>query len=166
MTTADLIRWAGTSRENCLLVGKEFRLRLGRLLNPFTSNVNEFLTALDKHHSIISGSVALAVATGDADWTPGDLDIYVPYDQFLPVIQYMQVVEGYELIWDKTKNSLMSHLAQQARNELLATKVNAYETHRFNGRTTSWSALCRSTSTLRPPFKRASARSRACGKVP
>ena len=139
MMTSELLNWACTSLDNRLLVGGELRLQVGRLLRRFTTDPRKLLGVLDNHRSVISGSVALTMATGDTHWIPGDLDIYMPYDQFLPVVEYMQTNEGYKLDWDKTKDGLLSHIALQVSGSQLFLRLLrciGLHVHRCSCRTT------------------------------
>ena len=61
---------------------------------------------LEANASVISGSFVLKWMDPTSNWQVKDLDIYTPYDEFLPVIVYLINVEGYAIDWDVVTNRM------------------------------------------------------------
>jgi hypothetical protein len=67
-----------------------------QLLKRYVSKPVEFLTLIGKVGAMFSGSSALWLATGKpSEWTPNDLDIYVPRDKDEAIIDFL-VEDGYQ----------------------------------------------------------------------
>ncbi|KAI0357040.1 hypothetical protein OH77DRAFT_1519940 [Trametes cingulata] len=89
-------RLRGTSRQADAYVADEFERRYRRLLHPYIRDQKGFRTQLDNSSAFISGSGSLLVA-GGFEFTPGDLDIYVPSHNMFHMLGYLVHVEGYSI---------------------------------------------------------------------
>ena len=78
------------------MVRDHVKRRLAVLINPFFTNPSNFLNALTKTHSIISGSQALRFMMPPFQdcWKPDDMDIYTNLRNVAALISYMES-QGY-----------------------------------------------------------------------
>ena len=85
--TEGLLLFATTCSLMRSAVAAEFRIRLAMLLVPFFGNrIRHWNGLLRLHGAVVSGSVALALFLSPIDWVPGDLDVYVGDQAFLPFV--------------------------------------------------------------------------------
>ena len=75
--------------------GEELNDRYQELLGNFTEDASGFREMMRRTNCIISGSVALWFLMGSPkEWTPNDMDILVPQDTFLDVVQFLEGLDG------------------------------------------------------------------------
>ncbi|KAI0354571.1 hypothetical protein OH77DRAFT_1456692 [Trametes cingulata] len=89
-------RLRGASQQADAYVADEFERRYRNLLHPYVHDQKAFRAQLDICSALISGSGSLRV-TGGFDFTPGDLDIYVPSHNLFHMLGYLVHVEGYAI---------------------------------------------------------------------
>lgn len=77
------------------LVQKELYLSFMALLSTFTPEPLAFRSMMRSTNSIISGSTALNfLLRQKADWTPGDIDIIAPEEEFNNLLHFIQQIPG------------------------------------------------------------------------
>ncbi|KII82798.1 hypothetical protein PLICRDRAFT_47483 [Plicaturopsis crispa FD-325 SS-3] len=69
--------YAATSKANYRAVNRVLQKRVLDVVTPFFADAPDFLRVLQSTNAIVSGSSALRVIVGRADWHPRDMDIYV-----------------------------------------------------------------------------------------
>ncbi|KAJ8457462.1 hypothetical protein ONZ51_g11515 [Trametes cubensis] len=91
----------------CLL-----NIRYNGALSKYLNNPSGFRSLLRITNSVLSGSFALHVLDGHRrpQWTPNDMDIYVPVSRARRVATYLVQVEGYQIV-ECRKSVYSIHLA-------------------------------------------------------
>ncbi|KAI9069327.1 hypothetical protein FKP32DRAFT_1559931 [Trametes sanguinea] len=86
------------SREVRVLVERELRARLRRIVRSFTSNAEEFIQrVMRRHHIVIGGSAALRFLHPEIP-AEGDYDLYLPSRELDSVLAYLQLFEGFSIV--------------------------------------------------------------------
>lgn len=86
--------WACAFKRGQGIAQDALRDRYRSLVRPFVDPI-AFRRVLKENEAVISGSIALQFAEGRTEWQPHDMDVYVPFDNFWNVVQYLIVQEGY-----------------------------------------------------------------------
>jgi hypothetical protein len=75
-----------------MTVKHHIKRRLAALIRPFFPDPSDFLCALTKTHSVISGSQALSfmIPPFQGRWKPKDMDIYTNSDNVIALISYIE----------------------------------------------------------------------------
>lgn len=102
----DLFRLAEVSHATYKLVNVELQTRHLRMSARYVPDAAQFWEVLEGLEGVVSGSFALNYLAGDDDWTPGDLDIYVPRQRYREMIRYFKTVAGFKSnpLYDQAKN--------------------------------------------------------------
>ena len=82
--------WRRASRKHFAIAASVLRARYKDLVQPFVSNTEALSDALRRHGAVISGSMALYFFVPCSSWYPGDLDIYVSYDEFPALLRTLE----------------------------------------------------------------------------
>ncbi|KAJ3557964.1 hypothetical protein NM688_g1190 [Phlebia brevispora] len=94
---------ANRSAHDLRKVQKELRVRRRRMLSRFFTDPGRFNATLERHSSVISGSFALNFLEGEGGWQANDLDVYVPFEEFQSVRNYLVNAEGYQEDQEETQ---------------------------------------------------------------
>ena len=78
MLVADMVAYGGVSHENYIAMHNAIVDHTKIAVGMFTQDYCAFMQMLDVHHAVISESTALWVFQPSMDWTPNDMDLYVP----------------------------------------------------------------------------------------
>ena len=70
---------------------------------------------LDANASVISGSFVLKWMEPASPWGLQDLDVYTPYDAFIPLVQYLMRVEGYVIDHTRLNDRIDQDLIRRIR---------------------------------------------------
>lgn len=93
-TVFDITNCANTSQSSRRFAYSTLRSRYSTAVAPFVDPIG-FKQLLRDYEAVISGSVALKFLDPASHWRPHDLDVYVPYQGFEHVTQYLHDIEGY-----------------------------------------------------------------------
>lgn len=121
----DLFRLAEVSHATYKLVNVELQTRHLRMSARYVPDAAQFWEVLEGLEGVVSGSFALNYLAGDDDWTPGDLDIYVPRQRYREMIRYFKTVAGFKSnpLYDQAKNLRRKAGRAKARGSLSITDL-------------------------------------------
>lgn len=94
LAVRDICSWGWTCKYAQDIVPHVLLDRYRAEVAPFVQP-DAFALILKENRAVISGSVALHFLEGRPDWSPHDMDVYVPHHAFHTVVQYLVDHEGY-----------------------------------------------------------------------
>ncbi|KAJ3574421.1 hypothetical protein NP233_g1783 [Leucocoprinus birnbaumii] len=95
----DLMSLRLMNRELDGLVGFEVKGRVHSIIRRFSTDPSVFLQHMEETKAVISGSCT-AILVASANFEPGDLDVYVPYDQGSKLLGYLKD-DGYHITYTR-----------------------------------------------------------------
>lgn len=89
-----LMTWRAVCRAFFKVVGSLMRRRYEAHVEPYVSDIPLFDSIMRRHGAIISGSTALRFFMPNDQWSPRDLDIYVPDAHWTSFLHAVRAADG------------------------------------------------------------------------
>lgn len=107
----DIVHFAASTKVNAATAHEYLNCHLRDVILPFVENTKQFFKIMCTCDAVISGSVALhfLLSTNQTNWTPTDLDLYVPQANACQLVSLLGD-HGYQVVHQgEVDNSPYTH---------------------------------------------------------